>query len=626
MSRAVGSTARIAGIVTCCGIATVLLAFVPDLQAPFLVPKLAALECFGALIFLTSVLGLRRFRPDVLLCIVLVLASTLLSWVVASRYSFGAHNASSALWRWLCVIGFAFGASSAKDDPRARRALVSTVSASAVLVSIIGLWQHLELATLPIPIISLPGSTFGNRNIAAEAIVLALPFALLGFWTNSSPRARVVFVACGVVELLYLAATRARGAWLGAFLAACAILLAIRHASAVGATVVGRHEHVRVSAARLRPARSKGYRARQAFAVIALTMLIIAVAVLPGRFTPEHAGDQKRFASASTFVAGTFDRNSLAVRSRLGMWKRTLRMISDYPVTGVGPGNWPILFPRYAEPGSVREGVLTEARAPRQAHQDFLECAAETGLVGLACRLALFWTLLVAVVRALRAGREREPDVHKQRTLICGGSVIVAVMAMGLLGFPMQMPGTLALLGIAIGLIAPATDPPPATSMRSGLPLQLVRVAWLALALAACLHAGLRASREIRASALLSEAERALNVRGRRPVGAVPVAPSTLVLLERARALLPDSFRAHMRLAQAQLASEQFENAERTIQGALRLEPYSPNAWAALALAQLNQGELDAADASTRRALVLLHDFPSAEAIRAEVLRRRRSR
>ena len=44
-------------------------------------------------------------------------------------------------------------------------------------MSAIGLWQHLDLTALPIPVLSAPGSTFGNRNLAAEAVgrVLADP-------------------------------------------------------------------------------------------------------------------------------------------------------------------------------------------------------------------------------------------------------------------------------------------------------------------------------------------------------------------------------------------------------------------------------------------------------------------
>ena len=75
--------------------------------------------------------------------------------------------------------GGAVGAALARAaDPATRAALRGDSRRGRRWSSLIGLLQHLRLLPLPIPTISVPGSTFGNRNVAAEAVAMAIPFGL----------------------------------------------------------------------------------------------------------------------------------------------------------------------------------------------------------------------------------------------------------------------------------------------------------------------------------------------------------------------------------------------------------------------------------------------------------------
>ncbi len=129
------------------------------------------------------------------------------------------------------MFGVAVGAAcAARADARNAQRLCEAIHASAGLVALIGLGQHLHLSPLPIPSISVPGSTFGNRNVAAEAVTMAIPFGfgLLGFGETTAPATsrRRMMALFLLLEISYLAAARARGAWLGGALGIASLLRA----------------------------------------------------------------------------------------------------------------------------------------------------------------------------------------------------------------------------------------------------------------------------------------------------------------------------------------------------------------------------------------------------------------
>lgn len=87
--------------------------------------------------------------------------------------------------------------------------------------------------------------------------------------------------------------------------------------------------------------------------------------------------------SGARNVEGRFTENLIAVQ----MW-------SDHPVTGVGPGQYPVLYRDYA-----RE-TGTDPRVLREPHNMVLEIAAEQGTVGLLSWLCIALVLALAVVRS----------------------------------------------------------------------------------------------------------------------------------------------------------------------------------------------------------------------------------
>jgi O-antigen ligase len=579
---------RLASVTVSGGILLVMLLFAPALEAPFLVPKFAALELAASLGFVAYALARATtahpmWTGPLKVGVLLVLATTLVAWLAAASRPLGAPYAVAAVVRWGSLLGVACGASVLADSPDARDRALQAVTVAVGAVAAIGLLQHLDILPLPIPVISMPGSTFGNRNLAAEVMAMGLPLALGAAAGTRRPASRATIVALLALELVFLAATRARAAWLGA---ACGL----------GTTVV-----------LVRPRWS-----RRSLAIVGAAFFsALVVASIPGRYNPRDAGDRKRYAGVMQVLEEGFDARSTALRTRFGLWRRTLSMIRDEPVLGVGPGNWPVVFPRYAEPRARLDGVLSATLAPRQAHDDLLERAAETGLLGTAALVALVAAAATAARRRLLSNDQGV------RAVAAGASgALVALVAISLAGFPLEMPGTLALSGLALGFVA--TDP---QAKEGGSPSTTSRgLAWVGVALGAMLFgaAATRAERSVRGSAWLARAEEALH-RNHDSIGAAEAMGAINFALQ----AQPSDYRARLRSAQMMLRERRAAESARAARRAIDLEPYAPNAWAVLAAAELDGDDADAAGRDATHALALLHDYPFALHTRALAAERR---
>jgi O-antigen ligase len=593
------------------GALLVLVAYLPALQAPFLVPKFAVLETAASMglvafaVHRASHAG-PRWPRALTAGAWLVLATTAIAWAAAIHGPLGAPYAVAAMARWGALFGMACASSLVDEPSHARWRVFEAITVAAAAVAAIGILQHLEVLPLAIPVISKPGSTFGNRNPAAEAIAMALPFGVAAAAWSPRDKSRAAMGVSVVVELLYLGATRTRGAWIGA---ACGLMVALWTGKA------------RFSRASL---------ATGAMAIVAAAI----VATVPGRLNPRDVGDAKRYARVIEVLQEGLDTHATALRTRLGLWRRTVAMIREHPLLGVGPGNWPVAFPLYAEPGAASDGVLTAARGPRQTHDDLLERAAETGVPGLLALGVLGASVLVAVRRRLAAGGDEARAV----TAAASGS-LVALLTISLASFPLEMPATIALAGIALGFIAGGTrsrerekqggeegkeegeefsensvsfTPPLPVSSLSRAIASVARRCAVAGALLLVVCAVVRAETSIRSSYWLGVAERALH-RDRGVEGAA----SALAALELAFAAQPADYRAALRASQMLLREQRALEAASAARRALAIEPYAPNAWTALAAADLAAGDPATARRDADQALRLLADDPFALDVRA---------
>jgi tetratricopeptide (TPR) repeat protein len=131
---------------------------------------------------------------------------------------------------------------------------------------------------------------------------------------------------------------------------------------------------------------------------------------------------------------------------RLPVWRDAVKMVADFPVTGVGLNCFSELFARYQR--APWSPLFWDA-----AHNDYLQSAIELGLLGL---LLILWAATALVWRLVRSLRMVEARI----TVLIGGFLAAAVAAAihEFFDFPLQIPANALLLAVLMGLAVRVVD------------------------------------------------------------------------------------------------------------------------------------------------------------------------
>jgi O-antigen ligase len=116
-------------------------------------------------------------------------------------------------------------------------------------------------------------------------------------------------------------------------------------------------------------------------------------------------------------------KNYSSVKARLQMAASAINIFKDYPVFGVGPGNYGGLMQNYYP--DEAEG----ARRYLHAHNTYLETLAEMGILGL---LSLLWILALFFRQGYRAIK-KEPDAYNISFMIMFLAVVISEFFMSVI-------------------------------------------------------------------------------------------------------------------------------------------------------------------------------------------------
>ena len=245
-----------------------------------------------------------------------------------------------------------------------------------------------------------PGGTFGNRNFVAHIAVIGLPALIWATVTARRPFGALLGSIGGALVGAALVLSRSRAAWL-AVLASALLLLVPMIASRRywrGGQIGGRF-------ARL---------------TLAATIGGMVAIVLPN--TLNWNSESPYLDSAR----GMVDYTKGSGRGRIAQYRNSLHMAMSSPVFGVGPGNWPVEYVRFAPEGdrSLADDGMTANPWPSS---DWVAFISERGFVPTA---ALFAAFMVLFFGALRRWSELEnPDAVLAQCVLAGTVVATMVVS-----------------------------------------------------------------------------------------------------------------------------------------------------------------------------------------------------
>ena len=254
--------------------------------------------------------------------------------------------------------------------------------AGALLVALYGIYQYIFGAPMQSgwvdatrsPQISVRVySFFGNPNVMAEYLILIIPFGTALFFCAKNFFFKLLYLGTTGLLALSLLLTLSRGGLLGLLVALFVFAL-------------------------LKDRR---------IIILLFIILLLAAAVMPDMFI-------QRFAS----IGSPLDSSNAY---RFTVWKETIQMIRDFPLTGVGLGYqaYQAAYPYY---------MLDRTKRPYHSHNTYLQALAETGLIGF---LAFAWLLAGTAKRGLQAFRQGN-DTYLKHIIIASLSALAGILTQGM--------------------------------------------------------------------------------------------------------------------------------------------------------------------------------------------------
>jgi O-antigen ligase len=333
------------------------------------------------------------------------------------------------LLTWLAYGAIAAVTASAFAVARRRRIVLGALAIAGAVMSAIGLLQHWGVSAVPADVtrrgwVRAWGTT-GSPLALGAYIVLLIPVVVALYAAEGRGRRRAAYGALAVLLYAALLATEARGVW---------------GALALGMVAWG------VSAGTTALRRAAG-------ALVLLGAFCAAV-------TPVVL-----MTGAPTALGHVADAGSAA--SRWFLWRTSAPLVVQRPLFGWGPDTLAHIYPAYGTPAFQRvfpEGVMQQIIVDRP-HNDLLQQAISTGLVGLTAYLWL-WTAILGT--AWRDARVRRLDDREGRSVpdaaILGAGLVgafVAYFAQLQLAFSFvsTAPVFWVLVGAAASLRGPAAGP-----------------------------------------------------------------------------------------------------------------------------------------------------------------------
>lgn len=340
----------------------------------------------------------------------------------AKTFSFDPYQTRLATIRIIALLIYFAAMLAFIDRPERLQRVVRLVIIFGFVLALIGIFQSFISPTTIYGLREIenafPFGPFVNRHHFANYMLLMLALPLGMLFAGAIERDRQpLFIFAPLVMGIALVMTGSRGAM---------VSLVVQFAFLVGAAGVAAEGKRGEKSESMAGERRAAWLTRAGGAFALLLLLLIGVLTLGG-----EAGLSR--------LLGTLDAKD-PTTGRLHLWEVTLNMIAAHPLLGTGLGAYGAAFTRYDTHGGALQ-VL-------QAHNDYLQVLADTGIVGAGLGI-----LFLVVLYRMGWRRLRSADKYRRGVALGALTGCTGMFAHSFFEFPLHTTSN-ALLFLLLAALA----------------------------------------------------------------------------------------------------------------------------------------------------------------------------
>ena len=379
---------------------------------------------FGVSIVFIVIFILRKYDEGAKLNLNLIKLSLLTLFAYGTISFAWSINFDSSLNKWLLwlttLLSFLIGLNLSSNHSNLNK-LTWGLVLSAGTIATIGILQYLiDPFTLTQSV--FPGSTFANKNIASQVLVLILPMSFFLLLSDKNQGIKVWLITLNISFLLvFIFYATSRAAWIVTFIEMVLLILYLINY-------------------RKKLTDWFNWNSNKTYASIAAVTLTIVLINL------SSSGFTNFLTISSDNISSISESASTASNPRYQIWQIALNMYLDNPIFGTGLGSF--------SQNLANEGYATwNINNTFRAHNDILELAVELGTIGLIILMITIISLIHGVFYILKNNNTPTNFFYYLIFVSLLGSFINLLFS-----FPYQMPVPCIIFGLYCGILAKQLD------------------------------------------------------------------------------------------------------------------------------------------------------------------------
>jgi O-antigen ligase len=292
---------------------------------------------------------------------------------------------------------------------------------AGAIVSLLGIAQVWQITIPTLIPTGGPGSTFGNKNMAAQYLLFVLPAAFYLLLSCSDRTYEWLYASLAGLIATYFIYTGTRAAWGGATVGFLTLWFCLR---ARGFTPEG----------------LLTFSKRKWSFILGVLIFVVGMNTLPQYFISNFGAIPTLTRLQSMLELET----DPSAQVRFAVWANSLAIFKDHPILGAGKGNFRFIYQLYAR-RVVKDPHFSPVSRLANTHNDYIQLMAETGILGTTA----FILVLTLLARKLWLALKKNPDPR----LITIAFALVAILAEAFWDFPFNLPVPTAFFWIYAGLL-----------------------------------------------------------------------------------------------------------------------------------------------------------------------------